>query len=260
MTLRLPDWIARATRSARPRSRVKIEPDRPYSVSLALRDRLGLVVERQHRDHRAEHLLAPDPLLGSTRRAPPSAAPRTPAPSGAGPANATSTSSRYPCTVARLVRRDQRTHLAGAVAPGRCTAMPLHRRLEQAEELVVRRRAGPGSATARSSPGRRCRTRRTARWRPPRRGRRRRRSRWRSCRRARGCTASPGRRSRAMICLPTSVEPVKQTLRTQRVGDEPLADHRALARDDGEHALGQPGLAARARRAGSRSAGSARPA
>src|SRR5690348_1310530 len=35
-TDRLPLSTARATRSARPRSRVQIEPDRPYSVSLAI--------------------------------------------------------------------------------------------------------------------------------------------------------------------------------------------------------------------------------
>src|SRR5688572_19150915 len=36
-TLRLPDSTPRATRIARPRSRVQMEPDRPYSVSLARR-------------------------------------------------------------------------------------------------------------------------------------------------------------------------------------------------------------------------------
>src|SRR3954471_12387939 len=36
LTLRLPDSTPRATRSARPRSRVKIEPDSPYSVALAI--------------------------------------------------------------------------------------------------------------------------------------------------------------------------------------------------------------------------------
>ena len=46
----------------------------------------------------------------------------------------------------------------------------------------------------------------------------------------------------AMICLPTSVEPVKHDLAHERVGDEPLADDRALAGDHREHALGQPGL------------------
>src|SRR4051812_24783121 len=34
LTDRLPDSTARATRSARPTSRVQIDPDRPYSVSL----------------------------------------------------------------------------------------------------------------------------------------------------------------------------------------------------------------------------------
>ena len=36
MTDRLPASTPRATRSARPTSRVQIEPDRPYSVSLAM--------------------------------------------------------------------------------------------------------------------------------------------------------------------------------------------------------------------------------
>src|SRR6476619_1399549 len=35
LTERLPDSTPRATRSARPTSRVQIDPDRPYSVSLA---------------------------------------------------------------------------------------------------------------------------------------------------------------------------------------------------------------------------------
>ena len=51
------------------------------------------------------------------------------------------------------------------------------------------------------------------------------------------CSAQP-----AMIRLPTSVEPVKQTLLDQLVGDEPLADHRALAGQDGQDVLGQSGL------------------
>ena len=49
------------------------------------------------------------------------------------------------------------------VARGRATRIAGDRRLEPAEELVVRRRARPGSASGRSSPGRRCRRRRTAR-------------------------------------------------------------------------------------------------
>ncbi len=46
----------------------------------------------------------------------------------------------------------------------------------------------------------------------------------------------------AMIFLPTAVEPVKHDLAHQRVGDEPLADHAALAGDDRQHVLGQAGL------------------
>ena len=50
-----------------------------------------------------------------------------------------------------------------------------------------------------------------------------------------------------MTAVPTSVEPVKTILRTARVVDEPLPDHRPLARQHLEHALGDSGLAARAR-------------
>ena len=41
-------------------SRLQIEPDRPYGVELARRQRLLLGVERDDRDHRAEDLLAGD--------------------------------------------------------------------------------------------------------------------------------------------------------------------------------------------------------
>ena len=46
----------------------------------------------------------------------------------------------------------------------------------------------------------------------------------------------------AMICLPTSVEPVKQTLRTSGCVTNRSPDDRALAGQHGEHALGQAGL------------------
>ena len=44
----------------------------------------------------------------------------------------------------------------------------------------------------------------------------------------------------AMTCLPTSVEPVKQTLRTLGWVDEPPADDRALTDHHLEHVLGEP--------------------
>ena len=46
-----------------------------------------------------------------------------------------------------------------------------------------------------------------------------------------------------MICWPTSVEPVNTILRTCWVVDQPLAHHRALARQDLEHPVGQARLA-----------------
>ena len=102
--------------------------------------------------------------------------------------------------------------------------------------------ARPGSASARSSPGRRCRRRRTARVAaaaatsasaktmlallPP------------SSRVTRfTCSAQP-----AMICLPTSVEPVKQTLRTSGWVTNRSPTTEPLPGMHGEHALGQPGL------------------
>ena len=51
------------------------------------------------------------------------------------------------------------------------------------------------------------------------------------------CRAQP-----AMICWPTSVEPVKTILAHVGVVDEPLPDHAALARQHLEHVLRQPGL------------------
>ena len=63
LTERLPASMPRATRSARPMSRVQIDPERPYAVSLAFRDRVGLVVERHHRDHRPEDLLLPHRVI-----------------------------------------------------------------------------------------------------------------------------------------------------------------------------------------------------
>ncbi len=46
----------------------------------------------------------------------------------------------------------------------------------------------------------------------------------------------------AMIALPTSVEPVKQILRTAAMRDKPLPDNRPATRQHSEHALGKPGL------------------
>ena len=46
----------------------------------------------------------------------------------------------------------------------------------------------------------------------------------------------------AMTCRPTSVEPVKPILRTSGCSTSRQPDDRALADDDVEHALGDPGL------------------
>ena len=45
----------------------------------------------------------------------------------------------------------------------------------------------------------------------------------------------------AISTRPISVEPVKVSMRTQRVGGQLLADHAGLAGDDVEHALGDAG-------------------
>ena len=191
---------------------MKIEPDSPYSVSLASATASLLVVERHHRDDRAEDLLAPDRLRGVVRLDHLGGS-QKPAPPGAEPVKATVDlvevalhRSRWPAEISGPISLSSS---AGVQHPQRPD-----RRLEPAEELVVRRALDedPGAGAA-VLPGvvedgvRRAGGRR-------RRRRRRRRRCWRSCRPARGSPASPGRRSPAMICLPTSVEPVKQTLRT----------------------------------------------
>ena len=74
--------------------------------------------------------------------------------------------------------------------------------------------ARPGSATAHSSPARRCRTRRTAPPRPPRAGRCRRRSMLALLPPSSRVQRFTWSAQPAMIFLPTAVEPVKPTLRT----------------------------------------------
>ena len=166
MTARLPASTPRATRSARPTSRVQIEPDRPYVGVVGQRDRVGLVVERQHRRPPGRRPPRATPVAGADAAATHGRRhTRSRRPVGRG--------ARGTRPSAPSERSDgHRVALAGArsAGPSRVASSarvdhptPRDRRLEQLQELVVARCAAPGSASARSSPGRRCRTRRTAR-------------------------------------------------------------------------------------------------
>ncbi len=233
--------MPRATRSARPTSRVKIEPGQAV---------LGVVGQSRPRRPR-RRTASPRPpgrtpprarsALAGRRRAPRSAAPRSPAPSGAEPANATSTLVDVPLHRAALLRGDQRPHLAGSVGAGRAPPCPS---TAGSSSRGTRRTptARPGSGSGRSSPGRRCRRRRTAPRRP------------------RPARSASAKMTLALLPPSSRVHPLhlvgaaghdpladlggagEADLAHQRVGDEPLADDRALAGDHGEHALGQPGL------------------
>ena len=86
--------MPRETRSARPRSRVQIDPDSPYSLSLAIRDGVVLVVERDDGDDRPEDLLGHRRSRGSTG-ASTVGGNQNPGPSGALPRKATGASSRH---------------------------------------------------------------------------------------------------------------------------------------------------------------------
>ena len=222
-------------------------PDRAGQAVLGVvghPDRVGLVVERHHRHHRAEDLLAPDrgrsAIGGQHRRREPVARARR---ARAAEGDRRASSGTYDGDGLALPGRDQRAHLGGRPARVLDPHAP-DRGLEQLQEPVVARRAAPGSATARSSPGRRCRTRRTAPWPPPR-------SRSASANTmfallppSSSVTRLTWSAQPAMIRLPTAVDPVKHDLAHRRVGDEPLADDRALAGDHREDALGQAGLEA----------------
>ena len=188
MTDRLPASTPRATRSARPTSRVQIEPERPNSVSLAIRIASASSSNGMHRHDRTEDLLAPYgswALRGRTTVG----GYQKPGPSGAVPRKATSTASSTYDRPSPVAGTDQRTHL-GVVASGSATRKPA-RPVRAIRGTGRTHCARPGSGCARSSPGRRCRTRRPARSPPRARGRRRRRRCSRSCRRAQGSPASP---------------------------------------------------------------------
>ncbi len=165
-------------------------PDRPGQAVLRVvghPDRVGLVVERHHRHHRPEHLLAPDPVLGADAGARRSAGTSSRGPSGAAPRKATSTAvvDVRRRRVALLAGADQRAHL-GVVETRGADLDPGDRGLEQLEEPVV-------DAALHEDPAARAAVlagvvedavRRA--WRRPSRRRRRRTRCWRSCRRARG--------------------------------------------------------------------------
>ena len=127
-TDRLPLSTPRATRSARPRSRVQIDPDRPYSLSLAMRDRRRprRRTAARRRPGRTPPRATPGPPASGA--APPSAGTRTrarPAPRrGTRRPPAPSASSTYDRDPGPLRRADQRTHLGVLGSPGSDHARP----------------------------------------------------------------------------------------------------------------------------------------
>ena len=193
---------------------MKIEPDRPYSVSLASATASRLVVERHHRDDRAEDLLAPDPgSPGRLGRAPRSAAPRSRRRPGCVPGERDldarrGSPARSRAAAPRSAGPSRCARRAGSSTRSPAPPAPAGRGTRRTPT------ARPGSASGRSSPGRRCRRRRTARRRP-------RPARSASAKTMLALLPPSSRVTRftwsaqpAMIRLPTSVEPVKQTLRT----------------------------------------------
>ena len=186
---------ARATRSALPTSRVKIEPDRPYSVSLASRTASssssnGITattgpntssrhtrscgVAREH--HRRRH---PEARQVGHR-------------AGEGDLGVVDVAGDR----LLLLRRDQRAHLRVGIAAGSATRIPFTavssrpRKSSYTDALDEQPRTGATVLAGVVEDGVR------RRWPPPSPGRRRRRRCWRSCRRARASPASPARHSR----------------------------------------------------------------
>ena len=191
-----------------------MEPDRPYSVSLASAIASASSSERQHRHAPARRPPRASAGRWSSARAARSAGTTSRRRPARAPVNATSAS------VARTTATEARcpAEISGPISAvvQRRVLHPerLDRRLQQRQEPVVHRVLDEHPGPRRSSPGRRCRRRcagaaAAARSRsasaktmlallPP------------SSRVTRfTCSAQP-----AMIDLPTSVEPVKQTLRT----------------------------------------------
>ena len=157
MTLRLPA----STPARDPQRPADVAgPDRAGQAVLGVvgqPDRVGLVVERQHRHDRAEDLLAPVPVLRRPRASSTVGGYQKPGPSGRGAAEGDVGAVH----VGRAPRRAGAAEISGPISARlqRRVLHPqrAHRRLEQLQEPVVHRRAGPGSGTGRSSPGRRCR-------------------------------------------------------------------------------------------------------
>ncbi len=205
--------MPRLTRSARPTSRVQIEPDRPKSLSLAIRIASASSSNGDDRDHRAEDLLAQRPVGRVGRRQHGRRVPEARALRRAAAERDRRVVGHVGRDPVALAGADQRAHLGVLVARvGDDDAADGG--LEQLHEPVVDDCARPGCASARSSPGRRCRRPRTAR--SPRPG-----SRSASAKTTFAllppsssvtgliCAAQP-----AITCRPTSVEPVKTILAT----------------------------------------------
>ena len=240
MTLRLPASTPRATRSAAAEVAGEDRAGQAVLGVVGQRDRVRLVVERHHRDDRPEDLLAPDPgsrVVGEhhRRRQPEAVAARAWRPRTRPPPRRGSR-----CTESRCCAETSGP-ISLASSPGSSDLHAGDRRLEQAEELVVRRpldedpRAGAAVLAGVVEDG----VRRAG---------------------GRGGQVGVGEDDVGALAAELEGHPLhlvgaaghdlladlggagEADLADQRVGDEPLADHRALARDDREHALGQPGL------------------
>ena len=226
----------------RPRSPVKIEPDRPYSVSLASATASssssnGITATTGPKTSSRQIRVVGSSASHDRRRHP--AARRRP---GVLPVNATVGLVEVALHASRAGPRRSAAPSRWPRRRGRAPASPRTAGSSTAEELVVRRALRPGSGSGRSSPGRRCRRRRTA----PIGGRG---AMSASAKTMLALLPPSSRVTRftwsaqpAMICLPTSVDPVKQTLRTSGwvTNRSPTTD--PLPGITVKHALGQAGL------------------
>src|SRR5436305_3874746 len=123
LTERLPASTPRATRRARPTSRVQIEPDRPYSVSLAL------ATASASSSNGSTATTGPNTSSRHTRSAGERGSTtvggyQNPGPDGASPRNATSTGSPASSTYERTVERcfaEMSGPISASSAPGSFT-------------------------------------------------------------------------------------------------------------------------------------------